>query len=159
MARKVQGRFTGWIGFSLSKSARRFENVNNGNPFPFDYDRRCELNCFGQYSFNENINMGLTWIYATGIPANIPKWRYDDIDGNVLLLYDGYNSSRQKDYHRLDLSLNLKGERGDWNISIMNLYNRRNTYYYQVVVNNNQPVLKEKSLYTIIPTLSYTFRF
>lgn len=159
LARKVQGKFTGWVGFTWQSSTRRFEHLNNGNPFPFDYDRTYELNCYGQYSFTNNINLGLTWTYATGIPANIPEWRYADINNSVVLLYDGYNGSRQKDYHRLDLSLNLKGDHGDWNISVVNVYNRHNTYYYEVAVNNNMPELHDKSLYTIIPSLSYTFKF
>jgi hypothetical protein len=159
LARKVSGKFTGWVGFTWQKSTRRFLGLNNDEPFPFDYDRTFELNCYGQYSFNENVSVGATWTYATGIPANIPEWRYTDIENNVVFLYNGYNGSRQKDYHRLDLSLNLKGDRGDWNISIVNAYNRRNTYYYQVVINNNQPELRDKSLYTIIPSLSYTFKF
>jgi hypothetical protein len=159
LARKVSGKFSGWVGFTWQKSTRRFAGLNSGNPFPFDYDRTFELNCYGQYAFNENINVGATWTYATGIPANIPEWRYTDIENNFVFLYNGYNGSRQKDYHRLDLSLNLKGDRGDWNISIVNVYNRRNTYYYEVGIRENQPVLTDKSLYTIIPSLSYTFKF
>jgi hypothetical protein len=159
LARKVGGKFTGWVGFTWQESTRRFAGINNGNPFPFDYDRTFELNVYGQYTFNSNINLGATWTYATGIPANIPEWRYTDIEGNFVFLYNGYNGSRQKDYHRLDLSLNLKGDRGDWNISIVNVYNRHNTYYYEVGIRDNQPVLTDKSLYTIIPSLSYTFKF
>ena len=58
-----------------------------------------------------------------------------------------------------DISLNIKGERGDWNFSVINVYNRRNTYYYEVVINNNKPELREFSLYSILPSLSYTFKF
>jgi len=160
LARKVRGKFTGWIGFTWQSSTRRFANLNNGNPFPFDYDRTVEVNGYGQYSFNENINIGATWTYATGIPANIPEWRYTDFEGNIVFLYNGYNRSRQKAYHRLDISLNRKVKNGEWNISIINLYNRKNTYYYEVSINNNHhPELKDISLFTIIPSLSYTIKF
>lgn len=160
LARKVNGKFTGWIGFTWQSSTRRFTNLNNGNPFPFDYDRTYELNCYGQYQFNRNNNIGATWTYATGIPANIPEWRYTDIENNTVFLYNGYNGTRQKDYHRLDISLNLKREHGEWNFTIVNVYNRKNTYYYEVIIHsNNQPELKEQHLFTIIPTLSYTFKF
>lgn len=159
LARKVRGKFTGWVGFTWQKSTRRFTNINNGNPFPFDYDRTFEWDCYGQYSFSNKTSIGITWTYATGIPANIPEWRYSDIENNFVFIYNGYNGSRQKDYHRLDISLHIKGKRGDWNFSILNVFNRRNTYYYEVLINNNQPELKEFSLYTIIPSLSYTFKF
>ena len=159
LARKVQGKFTGWVGFTWQNSTRRFANINNGDVFPFDYDRTYELNWYGQYAFSDNVSLGVTWTYATGIPANIPEWRYSDINDDFVFLYNGYNSSRQKDYHRLDIGLTLKGDRGDWNISVINAYARKNTYYYEVVMDNNQPKLNDKSLFTIIPTLSYSFKF
>lgn len=159
LARKVQGKFTGWVGFTWQKSSRRFTNINNGKPFPFDYDRTFEWDCYSQYSVSNKINIGVTWTYATGIPANIPEWRFSDIKNNIVFLYNDYNGSRQKAYHRFDISLNIKGERGDWNFSVINVYNRRNTYYYEVVIKNNQPELREVSLYSILPSLSYTFKF
>ncbi|MBN1924500.1 MAG: TonB-dependent receptor [Prolixibacteraceae bacterium] len=159
LIRKTTGRFTGWVGLTWQSGRRYFENINNGNPFPFDYDRTWEVNCSGQYPINENMNLGLNWIYATGIPANIPEWYFEDIEGNSVFLYKGYNSSRQRDYHRLDLSLSMKGDHGDWNISIMNVYYHKNPYYYQVTIRNDKPELKEHNLFTIIPTFSYTFKF
>jgi hypothetical protein len=159
LVRKTQGRFTGWVGLTWQSGRRWFQNINNGNPFPFDYDRTWEVNCSGQYALNENMNLGLNWIYATGIPANVPEWYYEDIDGNSVFLYKGYNSSRQRDYHRLDLSLSMKGDHGDWNISIMNVYCRKNPYFYEVSIRDNIPELNEHYLFTIIPTFSYTFKF
>lgn len=159
LARKNQGKLTGWLGFTWSNSIRQFEGINYGKPFWFDYDRRFELNCSGKYTINKFVDVGMNWTYATGIPSNIPEWRYDDLDGNTVFLYRNYNGSRQKDYHRLDISINMVGEKGKWNFNIINVYNRRNTYYHQIIINNKQPELREKSLFTILPTISYTFEF
>lgn len=160
LIRKNIGDFSGWIGFTYSSSVRQFKDFNNGNPFYFDYDRRYELNCSGTYVLNENISIGLVWMYAYGLPSNIPTSYWGDIENRIVFNYDGYNSTRLKPYHRLDLSLNLKGDKGDWNFSIMNLYYRKNTYYYNVYLSNNTPIIEEKSLYGIvIPSVSYTFNF
>ncbi|HPB06424.1 MAG TPA: hypothetical protein PKX60_09320, partial [Prolixibacteraceae bacterium] len=78
---------------------------------------------------------------------------------DFVFLYNGYNSSRQKDYHRLDIGLTLKGDRGDWNISVINAYARKNTYYHEVLAYEETPKLKDRSLFTILPTLSYSFKF
>jgi hypothetical protein len=159
MARKIRGKFTGWVAFTWQNSTRRFTKINNGIIFPFDYDRTFELNCYGQYSFSEKVKLGANWTYASGIPTNIPEWRYTDIENNFVFLYNGYNGSRQKDYHRLDLSLNLKTRKGDFNISIINAYYCQNTFYHEVLTINRQPLLRDVSFYTIIPSISYTYKF
>jgi hypothetical protein len=159
LVRKPRGRFTGWIGVTLSSSTNTFIGINGGNPFPTDYDRPFEFNCYAQYSLSESVNLGVSWVYAMGNPANIPSTYYSDLEGNNIFVYNGYNSSRQKDYHRMDLSLNLKGNRGDWNISIINAYNRKNPYYYEVATQEKIPILKEHSFFSILPSVSYTFNF
>ncbi len=160
LIRKKEGRLTGWIGYTHQKSTRIFENVNNGEAFPFDYDRPNEINFYTNYSISKRTNFGFAWTYATGIPANIPKLYFTDTNDRYVFIYDGYNSSRQKDYHRLDINFNVKGKKnGSWNFSIINLYNRRNTYYYEVFINNNKPKINDYSLYTILPSVSYKLEF
>jgi hypothetical protein len=159
LMRKCEGRLTGWIGLTIAKSLRQFNEFNNGNAFYFDYDRTNELNIFGQYSINKKVNIGATWTFATGIPANIPSHYFSDINSNTIFYYSDYNSYRQRDYHRLDLSLNLKGEKGDWNIAVINVYNRKNSYYYNVSIVENKPVLETRSLFGVIPSISYSFKF
>lgn len=159
LARKPRGRFTGWMGITFSSSTNTFIGVNGGSPFPTDYDRPFEFNSYMQYSLNKRINFGVSWVYAMGNPSNIPSTYYSDLEGNNIFVYNGYNSSRQKDYHRMDISINLKGNRGDWNISLINAYNRKNPYYYEITNQGDIPVLKEHSLFSILPSVSYTFKF
>ena len=43
LLKKNRGKTTGWIGYTLSKTTRYFDEVNNGLEFPAKYDRRHDL--------------------------------------------------------------------------------------------------------------------
>ena len=43
LIRKNKGKTTGWIGYTLSKTTRYFDEINNGNAYPAKYDRRHDL--------------------------------------------------------------------------------------------------------------------
>ncbi|MFW6227356.1 MAG: TonB-dependent receptor, partial [Bacteroidota bacterium] len=94
-----------------------------------------------------------------------------------VFIYGEKNSFRMKDYHRLDIAANFSkqtkwGER-TWTISVFNLYNRMNPYYYYYekqllgsTVKNGvfHPVysalkLYQKTLLGIVPSISYSFKF
>jgi hypothetical protein len=77
-------------------------------------------------------------------------WRYSDINDDYVF-YTTDITVRAKDYHRLDIGLTLKGDRGDWNISVINAYARKNTYYHEVLAYEETPKLKDRSLFTILP--------
>jgi len=85
--------------------------------------------------------------------------------------YASRNDFREPAYHRMDFSINFtrekEGWQDGWNISVYNLYNHQNpfylwfdTEYYQV--NNGmeeKKVLKQISLFPLIPSVSYFFKF
>jgi hypothetical protein len=68
-------------------------------------------------------------------------------------------------YHRLDLGMNFRkqkkhGERV-WNISIYNVYNQQNPF---IVIrgydqNTGLPQLQQVSIFPIIPSVSYSYKF
>lgn len=72
-------------------------------------------------------------------------------------------------YHRLDLAANFSKEKKwgirTWNISVYNLYGRRNPYFYffqdELVSQNGEKVtrLKQFSLFPVIPSISYKIEF
>jgi len=189
---KTTGRSTGWIGYTLAKSTRKFENQNGGHAYPFKYDRRHDLSIVYTYKLNDKIDFSATWVYGTGNAITLATGHYLTIDDNDYLehidetnytgpfklyeayIYGGKNSFRMRDYHRLDVGINFRkikktGER-IWNISIYNVYNRKNPYYYywDVEYQNDHstghltasaPKLYQVSLFPIIPSISYSFVF
>jgi outer membrane receptor for ferrienterochelin and colicin len=169
---KKSGRSTGWVSYTWSKSTREFENLNFGNPFPYRYDRRHNVAIVYNLAINERIAFGAVWVYNTGNAITLPTssypkaiWdsndpRYEDFVKH----YPGRNSSRMKDYHRLDLSISFKkttrwGER-KWVIGIYNGYNRLNPTYIEL--DDENPLNKrfrQLSIFPFIPNISYQFKF
>jgi len=178
LLQKKTGRITGWIGYTLSKTTRQFTNINNGDPFNYKYDRTHDISVVITYQVNEHIDISATWVYATGNAFTMAVARYDvinDVDrwsdsgiGNFnydsqAYIYNGINNYRMRAYHRLDIGANFRkktkwGER-TWNISIYNAYNRQNPYYYFFDYVGNATVLKQQSLFPLIPSVSYSFKF
>lgn len=183
---KTTGETTGWISYTLSKSTRHFDNINLGTTYPFKYDRLHDVSIVLKRKINENIDFSATWIYGSGLPVTlaIGKYKaistkefYDNTDSfysydEFAYLYEGKNGFRMRDYHRLDVGINFykkknKGTR-TWSLNIYNLYNRKNPLYYYIDYPENvtpsqettpQMEVIQKSLFPIMPTVSYSYRF
>ena len=179
--KKNTGKITGWLSYSLSKTTRQFANQNNGKEYPYKFDRRHDISISATYKINENVNFGATWVYGTGNAITLATSHHyliddneDFLDGstNLLNLYDGYsygekNSFRMRSYHRLDIGFNFVkkkkwGER-TWNLSIYNVYNRQNPYFYvwdqEDNSSNSNLKLYQQSLFPFMPSVSYSFKF
>lgn len=173
---KQSGKTTGWIGATISKATRIFDNINNGKPYLFKYDRLFDVGIVVNHKLRDHIVLSATWTYGTGYPITLAKEHYT-IDDEDIFVYSDKNSFRMRDYHRLDVSANFNkktkwGER-TWSVSIFNLYNRQNPYYYYYDrklkghVQNGyifKPVyddlkLYQRSLFSIFPSISYSFKF
>ncbi len=174
LLRKNFGKLTGWLGYTLSWSWREFENINFGEPFPYKYDRRHDISIVAMYQLNDNIDFGMTWVYGTGNAVTLGVARYSSIFTNnnngfyydyapEIEYYNGRNSYRTPAYHRLDVSANFHkkkkwGER-TWSVGLYNAYSRQNPFYLYFGYDNNKRVLKQVSLFPIIPSVRYAFKF
>ncbi|MBC7451025.1 MAG: TonB-dependent receptor [Cytophagales bacterium] len=171
---KKTGRTTGWIGYTLSWTWRQFDAINNGNLFPARYDRRHDISVVLMHKLTDRIFVSATWVYGTGNAISLPVGRIlvqDVLDANpiVVPVYTDRNAFRMAAYHRMDLGLvyKLKPKWGeaDLTFSIYNVYNRKNPYfiYFEEVKNSDGVVVayraKQVSLFPIIPTLTFNFRF
>lgn len=166
--RKKKGKTTGWIGYTLAWSNRRFSNLNDGNWFPYRYDRRHDISVVLNHQFNEKFDLGLTWVYGTGnsFTAPIAQIMLVNAWGDTYT-YDRFsdrNDLRMPAYHRLDLGFNWHkktkwGER-TWNISVYNAYSRQNPFFLYLNTNSDgQRRINQVSLFPIIPSISYQFKF
>lgn len=175
MVTKKHGETRGWISATYARSFNQFENLNNGNPFPFKYDRPLTINLVFIHEFNKDLSISTTWTYGTGYPITLPNEVYV-YNGNTIFEYEGINNFRMRDYHRMDIALSHKktvkwGER-TWSFSIFNLYNRQNPYYYffrHDVTSVEIPgggftavqgdlKLYQQSLFSFFPSFSYSFK-
>ena len=175
LIQKKEGRFNGWIGYTLSWNIMQFDAVNFGKPFFAKYDRRHDISITGNYKLTNKITISATWVYTTGNRLTLPIGKVHDYELNKpMTLYSDKNSIQVKPYHRLDVGVQFhknlkKGRQRIWEISIYNVYNRLNTFYYftqadEVYSESGKIIgssisLKEVSVLPIIPSLSYTFKF
>ena len=178
---KVKGKTTGWLGYTLSWTFRKFDSendlddINDGRWFPTRYDRRHDISMVVLHQFSKRLSLTGTFVFGTGNAYSLPVARFimQDVQGedpSVIPIYTERNSFRLAPYHRLDLSavFRLKPKRGeaDLSFSVYNVYNRRNPYFVyfeQVKDQNRQETLgfqaKQVALFPLIPSISYNFRF
>ena len=168
LIRKNQGRFGGWISYSYSRSFRIVPEINGGRVYNSPYDKPHNVNVVGSYDVSKRISASLTWIYATGLPVTFPTGRA--VVGNAVIpIYSERNAYRMPDYHRLDVSITLKGKektgrkwQSELNLSVYNVYNRHNAWAINFISDETDPNIKyaEKTyLFAIIPSLTYNIKF
>ncbi|MDO7876330.1 TonB-dependent receptor [Hymenobacter sp. ASUV-10] len=181
---KKTGKTTGWVGYTLAWAWRQFDpqrgtqGINGGRDFHPGYDRRHNLTVVLMHQLNVRLSLTASFIYSSGSATTLPAGRfgYQDIPGSSTGLdprpvpvYPDRNTYRLIPYHRLDLGAVYKiGTRRnqDLTLSIYNAYNRRNAYFvfFETV---DDPVTdritgfkaQQVSLFPIIPSLTYNFRF
>jgi outer membrane receptor for ferrienterochelin and colicin len=166
---KKKGRTTGMIGYTLSWTNRHFDELNNGNWFPYKYDRRHDIKLAVVHNISSRIQLSADWVYGTGVAITLPVAVYSDSNGQEVEIYNSRNDFRMPAYHRMDVGIKFikkrkKWERS-WNINIYNVYNRLNTFFiyrgsnYDFNTGVETPVFYKVTLFPIIPSLSYQFKF
>lgn len=182
MLEKNVGKTTGWIAYTLSWSNRQFDNLNFGRVFPAKYDTRHDVSVVVTHQFNKKFDMGVTWVYNTGnaVTLAVMKYPQGNIPGvnnysesfsssgyNTINDYHHRNNYRMPPYHRLDVGVNFHKQKKHgirtWSISAYNVYNRQNPFFLQwkEVTENHQSKMKlsQYSLFPIIPSVSYSYKF
>ncbi len=168
MVRKNEGRLTGWISYTWSRSFRQIAEINEGKRYPAPFDKPHAVNVVASYDPGKRLSGSVTWVYATGLPVTFPTGRAT-IGDALIPVYSARNEYRMPDYHRMDLSLTFKGKNkpgrrwhGEWNLSVYNAYDRHNTWSINFIQDETRPdvTYAEKTyLFSVIPAITYNFRF
>jgi outer membrane receptor protein involved in Fe transport len=164
---KVKGRLTGWIGYTLSWTWRKFPDLNDGLKYPSRYDRRHDLSIVGSYELSKKWKLSSIFTYGTGNATSLPE-RFYFISGVLTQEYSRINAYRMKSYHRMDLSATYTPQpkktgkyASNWVFSIYNVYSRANPYfiYYDQEGSASAGTLKvtakQVSLFPIIPAVTW----
>ncbi|MCF2442739.1 TonB-dependent receptor [Dyadobacter sp. CY345] len=187
LVHKKTGRFSGWIGYTLSWTKWQFPELNFGRTFYPRYDRRHDLSVVGIYEISKRITVSATWVYGTGNALTLPRASFTGVtdnfftrfssmgnrsatswNGNQVTEYGDKNSFRAEPFHRLDLAVQLhkkkKRYERTWEIGLYNAYNRRNPFFYDIseeelANGNTKTTLKRYSLFPVLPSVSYNFKF
>lgn len=165
-AKKRYGKINGWIGYTLSKAERKFDDINEGNYFNATQDRTHEVSVVGIFQASKKWTFSATFVYYTGNAVTFPSGKYR-VDGQTVFLYSKRNEYRLPAYHRLDLAATLLAKKtkkfeSSWSFSIYNAYNRANAYSINFRDNKDDATKTEAvqtTLFKIVPSVTYNFKF
>ncbi|MFD2188449.1 TonB-dependent receptor [Aquimarina celericrescens] len=175
LLRKNEGKFKGWLAYTLSKSEQRTPGrtalepgINNNEWYNTPFDKTHDISFNGSYELNQKWKFGANFVFQTGQPTNYPSGQFE-YQGLVVPVFDGSrNSERLPAYHRIDVSATLTPRKnktrkwqGEWVFSIYNLYNRRNAA--SINFTRNEDTFRNEairtSIFGIIPAVTYNFKF
>lgn len=166
LLKKKSGAFTGWISYTLSKTERKINGINNNNWYNARQDRTHDLSVVGMYDINPKLSVSALFIFYTGNAITFPSGKYE-YNGETYFVYTQRNGYRMPNYHRLDLGLTWYRKNTDkfessWTVSIYNCYAHANAYSINFRTNEDDPNKTEAvqtTLFKIVPAITYNFKF
>jgi hypothetical protein len=172
---KKIGKFTGWIGYTLSWTQMQFDSLNFGRKFYARYDRRHDISVVGSYKISDRVTLSGAWVYGTGNTVTMPvsefvPYIHEYPSGskrfpNYSTVYDygDKNNMRMPAYHRFDVGVQLhkKMKYWDrtWEFSLYNAYNHRNPFYYYTYPGEFGRKVRQVTLFPVIPSVSWSIKF
>lgn len=155
--KKIKGKLTGWLGYTLAWSNRTFKEINFGETYPYRYDRRHDISLLANYKLSEKWSLNGSWVFYTGNAVTLPtsnyitpqytsevfqtsnfptptSFNYLYSSAGIIQSANSRNNYRLPAYHRLDLTAThtKKKSWGKWEMTfgVTNLYNRLNPSFY-----------------------------
>ena len=171
------GNTTGWVGYTWAHAKRQFDRegmiINDGKVFPAKYDRRHDLSITVQHKFSDKFDLSGTWVFSSGNCGTLGTQVYEglitDWGTSPAIYARERNNFRMGSYHRLDVGMNFHKQKKHgvrtWNISVYNAYNHNNPfivytdYKWDEATQLENRVLMQASLFPIIPSVSYSYKF
>ncbi|KFF74879.1 collagen-binding protein [Chryseobacterium sp. P1-3] len=166
IAKKKSGKLTGWISYTLSKTERKINGINNNDWYNARMDKTHDLSVVATYQLNPKWSVSGLFVYSTGNAVTFPTGKYE-LNGQTVFQYSNRNADRMPAYHRMDLSATYEPEsnkrfRGSWTFGIYNLYGRENAYIIKFEDNPDNPGTTramQTSLFRWVPNITYNFKF
>lgn len=170
--RKSKGQINGWVSYTLAKTERLVQGVNENNWYPTRFDKRHTLNAVVLYDpiRSKRWSFSATFVLASGTPATFftNSYRLQNIAVGTNP-DDVRNNYRIQPYHRLDLAATLQGRRrpgkrkeDNWVFSVYNAYAHKNPFseYYRANPENiaQTQAIRYSVFATIIPSVTYNFK-
>jgi hypothetical protein len=162
------GRWNGWFGYTWSNSQRKIDGVNDGDWYLSPYDHPHDFSIVVNHKTSNRVSISSNWIFYSGSPVTFPVGRYES-RGDILHIYSKRNAERMPDYHRLDLSVTLKGKirperkwQSEWVFSAYNAYARKNAWAINFKQDEDNPYKTKATklyLFSVIPAVTYNFKF
>lgn len=167
LLRKNKGKLTGWVGYTLARTEKKIDGINNGDWYAARHDRTHDISVVAIYEVTKKLTLSGTFVYYTGNAVTFPSGKYN-IDNRTVFLYTERNGYRMPAYHRMDLNATyqLGKRKGRWEseltVGMFNVYGRENAYTITFEDNPDDPSktqAKRTALFKFVPSISYNFKF
>ena len=168
LVKKKTGKLTGWVGYTLSRTERKINGINNNNYYPARQDKTNDISVVGIYQLTERWSLSATWVYNTGNAVTFPSGKYH-VNGQTVFLYTERNAYRMPAYHRLDIAATVENKKNkirkyqsSWTFGIYNAYGRENAYFITFQDDPNDPTKTQAvqtSLFKMVPSVTWNFKF
>jgi hypothetical protein len=168
IAKKKSGKLTGWISYTLSKTERKINGINDNEWYNARMDKTHDISIVATYQLNPKWSFSGLFVYSTGNAVTFPTGKYE-LNGQTIFQYSNRNADRMPAYHRMDVSATYepssntnKRFRGSWSFGIYNIYGRENAYTITFEDNPNNPGTTramQTSLFRWVPNITYNFKF
>lgn len=167
---RTTGDINGFLGYTYGRTWRKFPGFNEGRHFPPRFDRTHDITAMINYEISNNWQLSTTFSYQTGQAYTEPTGRsglsnspFQNTKTNTLIV-EKVNASRMPAYHRMDVSATRKGDffdiaESELQFQIINLYSRRNIWFFSYDFDENPPEVQEFPLLPILPSITYTLNF
>ena len=166
LLKKRAGRLNGWISYTLARTERKIDGINNGEYYAARQDRTHDIAVVGMYQLTKRWALSANWVYNTGNAVTFPSGKYE-INGATTYLYTDRNGYRMPASHRLDIGATFAARKtkrfeSEWAFSLYNAYNQKNPYTITFRDSEDRPGTTEAvrtALFGIIPSASWNFKF
>jgi hypothetical protein len=166
MMKKKVGKLSGWISYTLSKTERKINGINNNEWYNAKQDRTHDVAIVAMYEINKKWTLSANFVFYTGDAVTFPSGKYT-IGGQTTYYYTSRNADRMPNYHRLDVAATLQLKKTKkWSkeltFGIYNIYGRQNAYTINFEDNKENPNktdIVKTSLFSFVPSISYNFKF
>lgn len=164
--KKKTGKFTGWLSYTLSRTERKIDGINDGAWYLARQDRLHDLTLVGTYQLNTKWSFSSNFVFYTGNAVTFPSGKYE-VNGTTTYYYTSRNGYRMPNYHRWDLSATYEGKKhkryqANWNFGLYNVYGRENAWTINFEDDPNIPNQTravQTALFKYVPSVTYNFKF
>ena len=164
--KKRKGTFTGWISYTLSRTERKINGINENKWYNAKQDRTHDLAVVASYQLTKRWSLSSNFVFYTGNAVTFPSGKYN-IEDRTIYYYTERNGYRMPNYHRLDFSANYEGRqdrkwRSSWNFSLYNVYGRENAYaitFKDDPDDSSKTLAEQTALFKWVPSITYNFNF
>ncbi|WDF45878.1 TonB-dependent receptor [Chryseobacterium sp. KACC 21268] len=166
IAKKKSGKLTGWISYTLSKTERKINGINDDEWYNARQDKTHDLSVVATYELNPKWSLSGLFLYSTGNAVTFPTGKYE-LNGQTVFQYSNRNADRMPAYHRMDINatyepVSNKRFKGSWSFGVYNIYGRQNAYTINFEDNPDNPGTTramQTSLFRWVPNITYNFKF